>query len=147
MDTTEIIILRDFAEEINLKKDSLTQLEKTFYTKTNKWPHSRKLWLHIKYFEGYYEKYLLDEAASIHLADNLEFNNLRWYNIETGETSIPEKKKKIISQDVICKFNLVRIIPKGGVKFFESYIRVVLKNNYENAKPISAEEIIIKNTK
>lgn len=98
MDTTEIIILRDFAEEINLKKDSLTQLEKTFYTKTNKWPHSRKLWLYIKYFEEYYEKYLFDEAAAIHLVDNLEFNNIRWYDIETGETSIPEKKKNHYSR-------------------------------------------------
>lgn len=147
MEKTEIIILRDFAEEINLKKDSLSPLEKTFYTKTNKWPHSRKLWIHIEYFEEYYEKYLFDETAAIYVADNLVFNNLVWHNTETGETSLTEKKKKIIHRDLMCKFHLVRIIPKGGTKYFESYIRVVLKDDYENAKPISDEEIIFKNTK
>jgi hypothetical protein len=146
MEKTEIIILRDFAEQINIQV-SFTNLERTFYTKLNKWPHSKKVWLYIDYFEQWYEKYLFDEKAAIFIADNLEFNNLIWHNTETGETSLPEKKKKIISQDLICKFNLVRIIPKGGTKYFESYIRVVLKDNYEIAKPISDQEIILKNTK
>lgn len=140
MEKTEIIILRDFALGTEISHIN----NNGFYTKTNKWPHSRKLWLHIKYFEEYYEKYLFDEKATIYIADNLEFNNIIWHNTETGETSLPEKKKKIISQDLICKFNLVRIIPKGGTKYFESYIRVVLKDNYEIAKPISLEDQIYK---
>jgi hypothetical protein len=140
MEKTEIIILRDFALETEVSHI----YNNGFYTKTNKWPHSRKLWLYIKYFEEYYEKYLFDEKATIYIADNLEFNNIIWHNTETGETSLPEKKKKIISQDLICKFNLVRIIPKGGTKYFESYIRVVLKDNYEIAKPISLEDQIYK---
>jgi hypothetical protein len=44
MDSTGNITLRDFAKEINLKMDSFTQLKRLF-TKKNKWPHSRKLWL------------------------------------------------------------------------------------------------------
>jgi len=147
MEKTKIIILRDFAEQINVNEGNYTPLEKTYYTKTNKWPQSRKLWLYIKFFEEYYEKYLFDELASNYIIDRIEFNNVIWHDVSTGESSLIEKNKKYLSLDLMCKFNLVRIIPKGGSLHFESYIRVVLKNNYESAKPISADEIIIKNTK
>ncbi len=91
MEKTQIIILKDFALETEIAH----VFNNEFYTKTNKWPHSRKLWLYIKYPEEYYEKYLFDEKASIYIAGNLEFNNLVSYNRETGKTSLPEKKKNI----------------------------------------------------
>ena len=146
MEKTKIIILRDFAEQINVREGNYTPLEKTYYTKTNKWPQSRKLWLYIKFFEEYYEKYLFDEQAANYVIDKIEFNNVIWHDVSTGESSFIEKSKKYLSLDLMCKFNLVRIIPKGGSLHFESYKRVMLKDNYESAKPISeVEEIFKKN--
>lgn len=144
MEKTKIIILRDFAEQINVREGNYTPLEKTYYTKTNKWPQSRKLWLYIKFFEEYYEKYLFDEQAANYVIDRIEFNNVIWHDVSTGESSFIEKGKKYFSLDLMCKFNLVRIIPKGGSLHFESYKRVMLKDNYESAKPIFEEEIFKK---
>ena len=137
----EYIKLMDFALESNSIKMS------SFYTKMNKWPGKKKLKLFIKYHEDYTEKYLFDEQATQYVISNIEFENSRTYYIETGEFSESEEVKKYLKKEFICKFDLFRIIPKGGSLYFGSYIRVMLKDNYESAKPISEEEEIFKKTK
>lgn len=130
----EYIKLMDFALESNSLQMSL------FYTKMNKWPDSKKMWLYIKYHEEYTEKYLFDEQATQYVINNIEFDNSITYYISTGELTEREKIKKYLKKDFICKFDLFRIIPKGGSLDFGSYKRVMLKDNYDSAKPISEEE-------
>jgi hypothetical protein len=137
----EYIKLIDFALESNSLQMSL------FYTKMNKWPDSKKMWLYIKYHEEYTEKYLFDEHATQYLINNTEFDNSITYYISTGELTEREKIKKYLKKDFICKFDLFRIIPKGGSLYFGSYKRVMLKDIYESAKPISEEEQYYKSQK
>lgn len=143
MEKTEYIKLKDFALESNSTEISL------FYTKMNKWPNSKKLWLYIKYHEEYVEKYLFNEHATNYVINNIEFNNIEWitYNNSTDENSKKEKRKKYLPLEFICKFDLFRIIPKGGSLFFGSYKRVILKENHESVTPISLEEEIYKTKK
>ena len=129
----EYIKLIDFALESNLIEMSL------FYTKMNKWPISKKLWLYIKYHEEYTEKYLFDEKATQYVINNIEFDNSTTYQISSGKCE-REEIKKYLKEEFICKFDLYRIIPKGGSLYFGSYQRVILKDNHEFAKPISMEE-------
>jgi hypothetical protein len=136
----EYIKLIDFALESNSLQMSL------FYTKMNKWPDSKKIWFYIKYHEEYTEKYLFDEKATQYVIKNIEFNNSITYHVSTGEWTEREEIKKYLKKDFICKFDLFRIIPKGGSLDFGSYKRVMLKDNYESAKPISEEEEIFKTT-
>lgn len=133
--------LIDFALESN----SLQMV--SFFTKMNKWPISKKIWLYIKYNEEYIEKYLFDEHATQYIIKNIEFDNSITYYISTGELTEREKVKKYLKKEFMCKFDLFRIIPKGGSLYFGSYKRVMLKDNYESAKPISEEEEIFKKTK
>lgn len=130
----EYIKLIDFALESNLIEMSL------FYTKMNKWPISKKLWLYIKYHEEYTEKYLFDEKATQYVINNIEFNNSTTYHFSSGKWTEREEIKKYLKKEFICKFDLYRIIPKGGALYFGSYQRVILKDNHEFAKPISMEE-------
>ena len=130
----EYIKLIDFALESNSLQMSL------FYTKVNKWPGSKKIWLYIKYHEEHIEKYLFDEQATQYIINNIEFDNSITYYISTGKLTEREKTKKYLKREFICKFDLIRIIPKGGSLYFGSYKRVMLKDNYESAKPISEEE-------
>lgn len=110
----------------------------------NKWPDSKKIWLYIKYHEEYTEKYLFDEQATRYVINNIEFDNSITYYIPMGEWTEREEIKKYLKKNFICKFDLFRIIPKGGSLYFGSYKRVMLKDNYESAKPISEEEEIFK---
>ena len=137
----EYVKLIDFALESNSLQMSL------FYTKMNKWPDSKKIWLYIKYHEEYSEKYLFDEQATQYVINNIDFDNSITYYISTGELTEREKIKKYLKKDFICKFDLFRIIPKGGSLYFGSYKRVMLKDNYESAKPISEEEQYYKSQK
>jgi hypothetical protein len=137
----EYIKLIDFALESNSLQMSL------FYTKMNKWPDSKKIWLYIKYHEEYSEKYLFDEQATQYVINNIEFDNSITYYISTDELTEREKIKKYLKKDFICKFDLFRIIPIGGSLYFGSYKRVMLKDNYESAKPISEEEQYYKSQK
>ncbi|MGL2963896.1 hypothetical protein ACSVH2_08780 [Flavobacterium sp. RSB2_4_14] len=45
-----------------------------------------------------------------------------------------------LSKEFMCKFDLIRVIPEGGVKHLNSYLRVTLKQVPENAKPYSIEQ-------
>ena len=137
----EYIKLIDFALESNSLEISL------YYTKMNKWPDSKKLWLYIKYHEEYTEKYLFDEQATQYVINNIEFDNSITYYISTGELTEREGIKKYLKKDFICKFDLFRIIPKGGSLYFGSYKRVMLKDDYESARPISEEEQYYKSKK
>ncbi len=130
----EYIKLIDFALESNLIEMSL------FYTKMNKWPISKKLWLYIKYHEEYTEKYLFDEKATQYVINNIEFDNSTTYHVSRGKWTEREEIKKYLKKEFICKFDLYRIIPKGGSLYFGSYQRVLLKDNHEFARPISMEE-------
>lgn len=127
----EYVKLIDFALESNSIQISF------FYTKMNKWPGSKKIWLYIKYHEEYIEKYLFDEQATQYVIKNIDFDNSITYNISTSKLSEREKIKKYLKKEFICKFDLFRIIPKGGSLYFGSYKRVMLKDNNESAKPIS----------
>ena len=137
----EYIKLIDFALESNSLEISL------YYTKMNKWPDSKKLWLYIKYHDEYTEKYLFDEQATQYVINNIEFDNSITYYISTGELTEREGIKKYLKKDFICKFDLFRIIPKGGSLYFGSYKRVMLKDDYESARPISEEEQYYKSKK
>ena len=68
-------------------------MEKTFYTKQNKCPHFKKVWLYINYFEQWNEKYLFDEKALIFIVDNLEFNNITLQNSK-GKFQFRKRRKK-----------------------------------------------------
>ena len=97
----------------------------------------KKIWLYIKYHEGYIEKYLFDEQATQYVIKNIDFDNSITYNISTSELIERENIKKYLKKEFICKFDLFRKIPKGGSLYFGSYKRVMLKDNHESAKPIS----------
>lgn len=105
----------------------------------------------IMFFQGYYMKpaeirgdkniplyvmqeeqvtiiYYLTISASNWVRENLEYNG--------------DEKQVFLKEEFMYKFDLVRVIPEGGLKPTHSFLRVMLKSVPENAELFSIEEEI-----
>ena len=121
-DFTQFDIVIDFAKESHVAFIS------KYYIYSNELDPKSTLRLYIKYYEEKTEIYNFEEADSY-------FLRYHFYNYN-GDNEI------ILTEDDICKFCLVRITPPGHAKGINSIIRVMLKEDYLIAKPISLEDEI-----
>jgi hypothetical protein len=115
----------DFAREsqiINKYED--------YYVTSADLKSEKKLRLFIVCPEEITEIYFFDEADS--------------YYIRYLYKDIKGINKIKIPWEVISKYLLVRVIPPNGVYGMDSYYRVVLKSDFNSAKPITIEDELYK---
>lgn len=110
----------DFSREIDIV--SL----KGYYMKTSEIISHRNIPLYIMELEEVTRIYYLTVSASDWVTNNLD------YNIDD--------KIIMLSEEFMYKFDLVRVIPEGGIQPNDSFLRIMLKQVPENAKLYSIEE-------
>ena len=86
----------------------------------------RNIPIYVKMAEDVTIIYYLSTSVTDYVREKLAYN-LNSLKIE-------------IHEEFICKFDLVRVIPEGGYKLIDSFLRVMLKQHPENSKPYSIEE-------
>jgi hypothetical protein len=97
-----------------------------FYILQSELKSYNKLRLFINCPEDFTEIYYFDDADSYYIRFLYKDSNLK------SDIEIP--------WDVISKYLLVRVIPPDGVYGIDSYFRVILKPNFNSAKPITIGE-------
>jgi len=97
-----------------------------YYMKSAEIFSNRNIPLYVMQLEEITTIYYLTVSASDWVRENLK------YNIKDTLIMLPE--------DFMYKFDLIRVIPEGGIPLFDSFLRVKLKQVPENAKLYSVEE-------
>jgi len=97
-----------------------------YYMKSKEILSNRNIPLYVMELEEVTKIYYLTVSASDWVRENLE------YNINENFT--------MLSEDFMYKFDLVRVIPEGGIIPHDSFLRVMLKQVPENARLYSVEE-------
>ena len=96
------------------------------YMKTSEIVSNRNIPLYVMHLEDVTKIYYLTVSTSDWVRENLK------YDIKD--------KLTMLSQEFMYKFDLIRVIPEGGIPPFDSFLRVKLKQVPENAKLYSVEE-------
>ena len=121
-DVAQFDVVIDFARE------SHTTNVSRYYIYANELDTMKTLRLYVQYYEDNTMIYNFEEADSYFL--RYHFCNHK------GDNEI------ILNEEYMCKFYLVRITPPGHIKKIDSFLRVMLKEDHKNAKPISLEDEI-----
>lgn len=98
----------------------------SYYMKSNEVISNRNIPLYVRYWEEVTKIFYLTVPSSDWVRENLNFN------IKDKIITLPE--------DFMYKFDLIRVIPEGGVYPHDSFLRVKLKQVPENAKLYSIEQ-------
>ncbi len=99
---------------------------KGFHMKVSEIVSNKNIPLYVELQEEVINVYLLTTSSSEWVRENLEYS--------LNETVI------ILSKEFMFKFDLVRVIPANGLIPYDSFLRVMLKQSYENSKLISIED-------
>jgi hypothetical protein len=97
-----------------------------YYMKNNEINSNRNIPLYVMEPEEVTKIYYCTVSASDWIRENLEYNN--------------QEKTTILPEEFMYKFDLIRVIPEGGIPTIDSFLRVHLKMAPDNAKLYSIEE-------
>lgn len=97
-----------------------------YYMKTAEILSNRNIPLYVMHLEEVTKIYYLTVSTSDWVRENLN------YDIKD--------KLAMLTEEFMYKFDLIRVIPEGGIPPYDSFLRVKLKQVPENAKLYSVEE-------
>ncbi len=114
-DKTQFKKLLDFGSE------SQTSDNLGYYVSVDDLISSINITLYVKKYEAVRHMYIFNKNASDYVRFNVKFN-------------IHKDKIVELSDEFMCKFDLVRVVPPQCHVPYESYLRVMLKFNPDNSK-------------
>ena len=97
-----------------------------YYMKPSEIISNRNIPLYVMHLEEVTTIYYLTVTTSDWVRENLKFN--------ANENIV------MLPEAFMYKFDLIRVIPEGGIPQYDSFLRVKLKQVPENAKLYSIEE-------